>query len=208
MALDGARETASSALPRERATAYDRSMLTVERATDADIEALAALVNSCYRGEDSRSGWTTEADFLDGQRTDAAMLRAELAERPGALMLVMRDAPAPEPIGTVWLEPRAGGTWYLGMLSVRPDMQARQLGRRLLAEGERYARERGATRMRISVFPMRDTLTAWYERRGFRATGEELPFPYGDERHGIPRRDDLRFVVLEKPLDPDGDETG
>jgi ribosomal protein S18 acetylase RimI-like enzyme len=183
-------------------------MMTVERATDADIEALAALVNSCYRGDDSRAGWTTEADFLDGQRTDAAMLRAELAERPGAVMLVMREAHATEPIGTVWLEPRAGGTWYLGMLSVRPDLQARQLGRRLLAEGERYARERGATRMRISVFPMRETLIAWYERRGFRTTGEELPFPYGDERHGIPRRDDLRFVVMEKPLDFDGDGTG
>ena len=183
-------------------------MLTVERATDADIEALTALVNSCYRGDESRAGWTTEADFLDGQRTDPAMLRAELAERPGALMLVMRDAPAPEPIGTVWLEPRAGGTWYLGMLSVRPDMQSRQLGRRLLAEGEGYARERGATRMRISVFPMRDTLLAWYERRGFRATGETLPFPYGEERHGIPLRDDLHFVVLEKPLGAEGGGRG
>jgi ribosomal protein S18 acetylase RimI-like enzyme len=183
-------------------------MLTVERATDADIEALTTLVNSCYRGDESRAGWTTEADFLDGQRTDAAMLRAELAERPGALMLVMRDAPAAAPIGTVWLEPRAGGTWYLGMLSVRPEMQSRQLGRRLLAEGERYARERGATRMRISVFPMRDTLLAWYERRGFRATGETLPFPYGDPRHGIPLRDDLHFVVLEKPLGAEGGGRG
>jgi ribosomal protein S18 acetylase RimI-like enzyme len=183
-------------------------MLTVERATDADIEALATLVNSCYRGDQSRAGWTTEADFLDGQRTDAEMLRAEPAERPSALMLVLRDLPAAEPIGTVWLEPRAAGTWYLGMLSVRPDLQSRQLGRRLLEEGERYARERGATRMRISVFPMRETLVAWYERRGFRVTGEELPFPYGDARHGIPRRDDLRFIVLEKPLGAERDAAG
>jgi ribosomal protein S18 acetylase RimI-like enzyme len=136
------------------------------------------------------------------------MLRAEHTERPGALMLVLRDAPAREPIGTVWLEPRAAGTWYLGMLSVRPDLQSRQLGRRLLEEGERYARERGATRMRISVFPMRETLVAWYERRGFRVTGEELPFPYGDARHGIPRRDDLRFIVLEKPLGAERDAAG
>ena len=169
-------------------------------ATDADLEAVAALVNSGYRGESSRAGWTTEADFLGGQRTDADALRADLAARSGAVLLTLRDEPGGELMGSVWLERQASDVWYLGMLTVRPDVQARQLGRTLLAEAEAYAASRGARRMRMSVITLRDSLIAWYERRGYARTGDALPFPYGDERFGIPLRGDLRFEVLEKAL--------
>lgn len=169
-------------------------------ATDADLDAITALVNSSYRGESSRAGWTTEADFLGGQRTDAEALRSDLAARLGAVLLTLRDEPAGELLGSVWLEPRTRDVWYLGMLTVRPELQSRQLGRRLLAEAEAYAASRGAQRMRMSVITVRDTLIAWYERRGYVRTGETLPFPYGDARFGVPLRDDLRFDVLEKPL--------
>ena len=91
--------------------------------------------------------------------------------------------------------------WYLGMLTVRPDLQARGLGRRMLQEAERYAAAQGARRMRMTVITVRDTLIAWYERRGYRRTGELLPFPYGHDRFGLPQRDDLQFEVLEKSLD-------
>jgi ribosomal protein S18 acetylase RimI-like enzyme len=170
-------------------------------ATDADLDAVAALVNSGYRGDSSRAGWTTEADFLGGQRTDAEALRADLAARPGAVLLTLRDEPEGELLGSVWLEPRGADVWYLGMLTVRPDLQSRQLGRTLLAEAERHAQARGARRMRMSVITVRDTLIAWYERRGYVRTGETLPFPYGNERFGIPLRDDLQFAVLEKALE-------
>ena len=42
------------------------------RATLADVPRVVALVERAYRGEVSRKGWTTEADLLDGQRTDPA----------------------------------------------------------------------------------------------------------------------------------------
>ena len=174
--------------------------MNVTIATDAELEAIAALVNSGYRGASSRAGWTTEADFLGGQRTDAEALRADLAARPGAVLLTLRDEPGGELLGSVWLEPQGPDVWYLGMLTVRPDRQARQLGRTLLAEAEAYAASRGARRIRMSVIILRDSLIAWYERRGYARTGELLPFPYGDERLGVPLRDDLRFEVLEKPL--------
>ena len=175
--------------------------MDVVLATDADLDAVAALVNSGYRGDSSRAGWTTEADFLGGQRTDAEALRADLAARPGAVLLTLRDEPEGELLGSVWLEPRGDDVWYLGMLTVRPDLQSRQLGRTLLAEAERHAQSRGARRMRMSVITVRDTLIAWYERRGYVRTGETLPFPYGNERFGIPLRDDLQFAVLEKALE-------
>jgi ribosomal protein S18 acetylase RimI-like enzyme len=165
-------------------------------AADADLEAVAALVNSAYRGDASRQGWTTEADYLDGQRT----LRRDLAANPDAVLLTFRDTPGGPLLGTVWLEPAGDRAWYLGMLTVRPDLQARQLGRAVLAGAEAAAAERGAKRIVMTVVNIRDTLIAWYERRGYRLTGETRPFPYGDERFGVPRRDDLAFLVLDKAL--------
>jgi hypothetical protein len=52
----------------------------------------------------------------------------------------------------------------------------------------------------MTVIQVRDTLIAWYERRGYSLTGETKPFPYGDDRFGRPLRNDLHFVVLEKTL--------
>lgn len=169
-------------------------------AQDSELEAVAALVNSAYRGDSSRVGWTTEADYLDGQRTDADTLMADLADNPEAALLLFKDAPDGPPLGTVWLEPAEPGVWYLGMLTIKPDLQDRQLGRALLAGGEAHAAARGAKRMRMTVVSIRDTLIAWYERRGYAATGETRPFPYDYEKFGLPRVPDLSFIVMEKAL--------
>ncbi len=85
-------------------------------------------------------------------------------------------------------------------MTVRPDLQNKQLGRRLLNAAEEFAKERGAHRMRMTVVNVRKALIAWYERRGYTLTGETRPFPYGDERFGRPLRDDLHFVMLQKDL--------
>jgi ribosomal protein S18 acetylase RimI-like enzyme len=175
-------------------------MPIVTVATDAELDAVVALVNSAYRGDSSRAGWTTEADYLDGQRTDVETLRADLASHPGAVVLVMREKPDGELLGSVWLEPNHDGAWHLGMLTVRPTLQSQGLGRTLLREAESFAAGRGARQIRLSVFDIRDTLVAWYERQGFRPTGELLPFYYGDAKFGVPLRDDLRFMVMEKSV--------
>jgi ribosomal protein S18 acetylase RimI-like enzyme len=174
----------------------------VSVAGESELEAIAALVNSAFRGDSSRVGWTTEADMVGGQRTDAEILRAELASRPGAVLLTMRDEPDGALLGSVWLEPKNSEVWYLGMFTIRPDMQSRQLGRTLLKEAEAFAAARGARRMRMTVITVRAELIAWYERRGYARTGELLPFPYADERFGIPLREDLEFAALEKQLEP------
>lgn len=170
------------------------------QAPDQELEAVADLVNSAYRGDSSRQGWTTEADYLHGVRTTAATLRDDLAAHPGARLLVLRDEPSGPLLGCVWIQPAAGATWYLGMLTVRPDLQARALGRALLAGAEEEIARRGGERVEMTVIDVRDSLIAWYERRGYHRTGITKPFPYGDERFGIPLRPDLRFEVLEKAL--------
>jgi len=155
-------------------------------------------VNSAYRGESSRRGWTTESDFLGGQRTDPGTLARDLA-RPGARILLLRDEG--ELVGCVWLEPVGDSeAWYVGMVTVRPDLQDRGLGRMLLQAAEREAAGEGARTVRMTVISIREELIAWYERRGYRQNGERRPFPYGDPHFGEPVREDLAFVVLEKAL--------
>ncbi len=93
------------------------------------------------------------------------------------------------------------GTAYFGMFSVKPTLQQGGYGRRVLAEAERVAREElGATAMEMTVIRQRKPLIEWYERRGYVQTGERRPFPYGDERFGLPKVDDLEMVVLAKTL--------
>lgn len=171
--------------------------LEVRPASAADVEALCALVNSAYRGDSSRAGWTTEADLLGGQRTDPEGLREAIA-RPGSVILLCEREGRLD--ACVHLE-RSGEGCYLGMLTVRPTLQASGLGRRLLAAAEGYAAAQwGARSVHMTVIVQRQELIAWYERRGYRRTGQHKEFPYGDPRFGLPRRDDLRFEVLEKRL--------
>ena len=172
--------------------------IAVRDAVTSDIPALHRLVESAYRGEASREGWTTEADLLEGQRTDPEELADILADPSQELLAAWRGE---EVIGCVLIADRGQNTGYFGMLSVSPPLQGTGLGRRLVEAAQGALAERfHARRVRISVFPQRETLIAWYERLGYRRTGDTLPFPYGDLRFGQPLRGDLHFIVLEKEL--------
>ncbi|WP_340556302.1 GNAT family N-acetyltransferase [Streptomyces sp. GSL17-111] len=175
--------------------------LTFRTATEDDVEPLVALVESAYRGESSRAGWTTEADLLDGRRTDPEGVRELVEDRGSRLLVAERDG---LPVACCHLERRArpeGPVAYFGMFAVRPGLQGAGLGRRVLAEAERAAVELwGARMMEMTVITQREDLIAWYVRRGYARTGRTSPFPYGDERFGIPRRPDLCFELLVKPL--------
>ncbi|TDC62146.1 N-acetyltransferase [Actinomadura sp. GC306] len=171
--------------------------LTFRAATKADVPALVALIERAYRGDESRAGWTTEADLLGGQRTDAGMVAAVVDDASGRLLVGEADG---VPVACCQLENR-GGHAYFGMFAVDPGAQGGGLGRRVLAEAERVAREQwGADEMRMTVITLRAELIAWYERRGYVRTGQTQPFPYGDERFGLPKRDDLEFEHLVKKL--------
>jgi GNAT superfamily N-acetyltransferase len=173
--------------------------LITRPATPADAPALAALVNGAYRGGSSRAGWTTEADLLGGQRIDVEGLTETIAAPGHVILLHERDH---APIACVHLE-RTGEDCYLGLLTIRPTSQGARLGRQLLETAERWAIEHWSSRsMHMTVIVQRTELIAWYERRGYTRTGERKPFPYGDERFGLPRRRDLAFEVLCKSLSP------
>jgi len=177
---------------------YDAGMTwQFRRATLADVRAIVALVESAYRGDASRAGWTTEADLLGGQRTDPEDVRSCI-ERDTSLVLLGDDGGELVACAHVAAEDGAG---YFGMFSVRPGLQGGGVGKRMLAEAERIVRDEWRLpTMRMTVIDVRDELIAFYQRRGYARTGIKKPFPYGDPRFGLPKRDDLRFEVLEKHL--------
>lgn len=170
-------------------------------ATDADVPEIAELMNAAYRGRGSDAGWTSEIDSIEGDRTTEAMLRQDIAANGGGTMLAWRRPPPNRGLlGCVWLEPVGDGVWYLGSLSIDPREQNRGLGRSLLSAAEEWVRSHGGRQIKMTVVNVRHALIAWYERRGYGLTGETEPFPYGDNRFGVPKRDDLHFVVLLKSL--------
>lgn len=171
------------------------SALQFRAAGELDVAAIVALVESAYRGDASRQGWTTEADFLDGQRIDAAGVRELIGKPESHVLLAERDG---DLLGCVHVE-RIDERGYFGMFSVRPTLQGGGVGAALLHEAERVVRaEWGCTRMICTVISIRGELIAWYQRRGYRGSGQFKPFPYGDARFGLPKRDDLQFEVFVK----------
>jgi GNAT superfamily N-acetyltransferase len=174
------------------------SEFTISAASSADVASLVALVNSAYRGESSRRGWTTEEHLVGGQRTDEAAIARDLCTQGQVVLLLRRDTLL---CGCVMLEDKPQRTCYLGLLTVRPDLQGAGIGRRLLSAGEDWAAAHfGSNCVEITVVEQRLELIAWYQRRGYQMTGETRPFPYNDERFGLPKRDDLRFVVLRRRI--------
>ncbi|WP_460940128.1 GNAT family N-acetyltransferase [Spirosoma humi] len=166
----------------------------ISTATEQDIPALVSLVNSAYRGDSSRKGWTTEADLLGGTRTSEESLR-EVFQTPNAQILKYEDMGTL--LGCVYLEIK-GNDLYLGMLTVSPDAQAQGIGKQLLNAAEQLAIDRKCRAVTMTVITVRHELIAWYERRGYQPTGSRQPFP-DDPKFGI-KKQPLEFMVMEKIL--------
>jgi GNAT superfamily N-acetyltransferase len=132
------------------------------------------LVNSAYRGEGSKRGWTTEADILGGQRTDSNGIR-ELIHQEHSVIL-------------------------LGMLTVNPTLQGKGLGAMMLEEAEAFAQFWDCHSIFMTVIAQRPELIQWYEKHGYQRNGESKPFPYGDEKFGLPKVEGLHFIVLQKSI--------
>lgn len=171
--------------------------ITVRTAHRDELDRIVDLVTSAYRGESSRAGWTTEADLLDGQRTDAEAVGAAFDDPRSDLLIAERDGAL---LGCIMVDRGDDVTAHFGMFAVDPTRQSGGIGGRLLDAAEDRAREWGCTHLALEVLKQRTELQAWYRRRGYEPTGATEPFPYGDERFGEPRRDDLVFLVLRREL--------
>jgi ribosomal protein S18 acetylase RimI-like enzyme len=164
-----------------------------------DFTEVVDLANVAYRKTGPGSSWNSETGLIEGTRLTLDLLREDLAKDPEARLLIRRDEVG-ELLGTVWLEPKGNGVWSLGLLTVRPDRQVGGLGKAILADAEEFVGERGGRKIRMTVLNVRETLIAWYERRGYALTGETQPYPEQDGRFGRVLREGLFFVVMEKDL--------
>ncbi len=176
---------------------------SIGRCTREELPEVVRLVNAAYRGRDGQAGWTNEIGLVDGLRTTVAELGHELETSVDLAIFGLREAG--ELIACVRLEPATSlsgePAGCISMLAVLPQLQDRGLGRLMLEHAESQARARGARVARMTVVSIRGSLIAWYERHGYRRTGETEPFPYSEAPFGQPLQTGLEFVVLEKPLE-------
>ena len=172
--------------------------VTFREARIADVAEIVRLVDSAYRGDDSRRGWTHEADVFEGARTDPGSVADHITDPNSLLLLAEQDR---EVVGCCHLE-RHEDHVYFGLFAIRPDRQRDGLGKVVLSEAEERARLLGVRQMRMTVLSVREELIAYYVRRGYRRTGELTPFPYDEVRFGVPKRADLMFELLVKDLAP------
>jgi ribosomal protein S18 acetylase RimI-like enzyme len=167
----------------------------ITASTVSDIPQLLRLINSAYRGEDAKKGWTHEADLIDGtMRTDEASLK-ELIQKPGSVILKYEQNEKVS--GCVFLQ-KKGERLYLGMLSVSPEIQAQGIGKKLLKAADDLAKKNNCNTIEMTVISVRHELIAWYERNGYHQTSKREPFP-DDGKFGNPRQQ-LEFVYLEKQV--------
>lgn len=166
--------------------------MDIRAAIKEDVPSLVDLVNKAYRGD---GGWTNESHLIGGPRTGPGDVQ-ELMRDPCGVILTAWDEDGLA--GCVHLK-REGGKLCLGMLSVLPAAQGSGIGKLLMVSAVEYARRQGCTVIEITVISEREELIAWYERHGFRRTGEIRPFHAG-ERFGTLKRP-LELAVLEKEID-------
>ncbi|AYL95935.1 GNAT family N-acetyltransferase [Mucilaginibacter celer] len=170
-------------------------MPAITQATLADVPELNVLVNSAYRGESSKQGWTTEADIVGGARIDEEMLTGYMQDEN---VIILKHTDDDGYItGCVYLEVKYPKL-YLGMFSVSPLLQNKGVGRALIEEAELYARKYNCHTLTMTVISTRFELISWYERRGYNATGEIQPFHahgrFGDAKQHI------ELIVMEKSV--------
>jgi ribosomal protein S18 acetylase RimI-like enzyme len=167
----------------------------ITKATLQDIPVLNILINSAYRGETSKKGWTTEAHLLKGKRTTEEELK-EIILDPKNTFLKFTDNQ--QIIGSVLLVEK-GHQLYVGMLTVSPELQNSGIGKQLLAEAENHAKTLGLHILSMTVVSVRAELIAWYKRHGYVETGEREPFPSSDIHINISDKP-LEFIHLEKQI--------
>ncbi len=167
----------------------------ITKATVADVSTLNKLINSAYRGESSKKGWTTEAMLLEGKRTTEAELTKIIQDKKNT---ILKFTEKNRIIGCVLLIEKEAQL-YLGMLTVSPELQNSGIGKKLMRQAEIHASELGLTKIVMTVISVREELIAWYKRNGYVDTAAREPFPASGIHVAI-SNEPLEFMVLEKRI--------
>ncbi|MFV8369686.1 GNAT family N-acetyltransferase [Flavobacterium sp. LB2R40] len=167
----------------------------ITKATHTDVSLLNILINSAYRGESSKKGWTTEANLLEGVRTTELELTETLVAPKNTILKFTKNEHI---VGCVLLIEKENQL-YLGMLTVCPELQNSGIGKKLLEQAEIHASILGLSKIVMTVISVREELIAWYKRNGYTDTGIREPFPTSNVHIPITEQP-LEFIVLEKSI--------
>ena len=167
----------------------------IAKAVVEDISSLNKLINSAYRGEFSKKGWTTEANLLEGSRTSEKELSEIIQNNRNAILKFTDNN---EITGCVLLVQKENEL-YLGMLTVSPLFQNSGIGKKLMQHAEIYAATLGLSKIVMTVISAREELISWYKRHGYTDSGAREPFPASDVYISI-SKEPLEFMVLEKKI--------
>ncbi|OGS69540.1 MAG: GNAT family N-acetyltransferase [Flavobacteria bacterium RIFCSPLOWO2_12_FULL_31_7] len=167
----------------------------ITKATLTQVTEITNLVNSAYRGETSKKGWTTEANILEGLRISETELTEILLDANNTILVYQENNKI---IGTVLLTNKKTEL-YLGMLTISPELQNSGLGKKLLQAAENFAHTLNIPKITMTVISIREELIAWYQRNGYTDTGKRKPFP-ANLNDVVLHHEALEFLIMEKIL--------
>ena len=165
--------------------------MTFEPASIDDAESINMLINQAYRGEE---GWTRETEIVEGERSSVNDVM-ELIQNPETHLFVATiDGVAAACICIEEKEKQA----YIGTFAVNPTFQNQGIGKQALSFAEKHAfNQLGSNKFVMVVISQREELISYYERRGYRRTGEISEYPV-HLNVGIPAIEGLTIECLEK----------
>lgn len=170
--------------------------LHISTSTPEDVPLLEKLINSAYRGEESKKGWTTEANLLEGKRIDADGIEKMMTGADAVILKCCNNDN--DLVGCVYLK-KNDNKMYLGMLTVSPVLQASGIGKKILNAAEEYAAQQKCNLIQMRVISVRHELIAWYQKHGYSKTGETIPYVPGPGL-STPKQP-LEFIVMKKIID-------
>jgi ribosomal protein S18 acetylase RimI-like enzyme len=174
---------------------YTMTISETSIATVDDVAALNHLINSAYRGESAKQGWTHEADLLTGIRTTERELKNMITRKNTFILKYIENGI----ITACVLVEKKADKLYMGMLTVSPRLQGRGVGKKLLKATEETAIKLQCKKIEMTVIDARQELISWYTRNGYKDTGKRMTLPSEIQNAVVPGRN-LQFIVMEKDV--------
>ncbi len=144
----------------------------IRTATAADAQGLGELEDTCF-DEDRRSSRRSLSRSLTSPHQVVRVIDSPRS-REGSSALLAGAA-------VLWVRRRS---LRIYSVAVRPEYRGEGLGRRLVADAFRLARERGLARVTLEADAADARLVRWYESQGFAVT-DHLPSYYAPGRHAV-----------------------
>ncbi len=136
----------------------------IEPLAAADVEAVATLARAIWQAHYPGIISSAQIEYMLAQRYDPAGIRAELAQAEVWWFVLRMDG---EIVAYMALQKEGDAALKIDKLYVRPDLQRRGCGGRLLAHAEALARREVCSELVLAVNRGNTKAIAAYRKHGF-----------------------------------------